>query len=259
MDELEKALAKFREVFARFAPTSAHLVPDLVLLGYVSEVLENLEAARVVLGSAIPHRAHPSVRAASEAAQLALLLTAGHDYDLEGATAWLYYQNKDAQLVRTSSSAPKPGDAGYVDPDQWYADCVQEMADVWETYFTGARDIVLGAVKRVANLPRKPDNWMGKSVATELQARLEQRAKEAGTPFRSGSAGLFRSAYSASSRETHPRTRFKPDRITRRADGSFHFELPARPTAADRQALALAAAGAVNQLSAAIGFRLQLA
>src|SRR5688500_12158683 len=106
--DLPEVRARYEDLRAAFEPTSEHFVPDIVLLGFLNEIEENVRAVEILADSVVPHRAFPNARAAFEGAQRALLLTTADDYDLAGGKAWLYYLRRDKEYMAQERSGPVP-------------------------------------------------------------------------------------------------------------------------------------------------------
>ncbi len=222
MERLVKARSDFRLAREAFSPLAAHLVPDMVLLGYAIEIDENIHAAELLLTNGFGHRAFPNVRAAYEAAQLAILLVTDNDYDLAGARAWLYHHHKDAGYVKMHGPTVMQGEDDMT-PEQWLEAATREIADTWEDFSPGKRDVVAKASDILRRQRSKPDNWAGVSVASELAKRMEALAKRGGHQAREGVAKVYSAGYAALNRDTHPRTRFKPCTITGTINGAVSF------------------------------------
>jgi hypothetical protein len=254
--DLEEAFGLFSLARSAFAPSAMHLVPDIALLGFLNDIEENARAVDVLSSSHLPHRAFPNARAAYEAAQQALLLSSSDDYDLAGARAWVYYLRRDFLFA----SLPRPshvGDAARRSAEAWYEGAFAEMKDLWETLAPGRGETLERARVAVEAHKGRPDNWAGVPIAPALAARLEALRKLRGKPPNVGTAQIYNAAYSALSRESHPRMRVQPQRVTRSPDGSVELVLPERERDQDATTVRESAASALITGRIAVAYRIQ--
>lgn len=187
LKQFDDDLARFRRTSALLAPTAAHLIPDIVLQGFLNDLHENAEAAAEIAKGPRPHRAFPNARSAFETMQLSLLLVTSNDYDRDGARAWVYYLKKDREFTNLHDDAELV--MGF-SPDERFNAAVAEMAETWDDFAPGKGALIREAVAIVEKQPRRPDNWAGVPVAPTLASRFEELRPAYHTPAVSDPAPL---------------------------------------------------------------------
>jgi hypothetical protein len=248
-------LARFHRTRALVAPTPAHLVPDIVLDGFLNELHENAEVAAEIAMGRRPHRAFPNARSAFEAMQLALLLVTSDDYDQAGARAWIYYLKKDREFSNLHSDAES---VLGLSPQGRFNAAVEEIASTWDDFARGQGALIHEAVPIVEKQPKRPDNWAGVPVAPTLASRMEKRRPPHHTASVADPARALANAYAALNRGTHPRATLRPERISRDKHGRLTVEYESRVWEDDQHTSLVIAAGALNLGTLVIGFRLAI-
>ena len=256
--KVNEARQRYQVVRSRFAAAASHLVPDIVLLGFLNEIEENVSAVELIAASGIPHRAFPNARTAFEAGQQALLLVTAPDYDAAGATAWAYHLIRDRKYM----AAPRSGqttDRANVEPEEWFESALTEMEQTWNDFAPGRGALLRDAATEIQSRRRGgPENWTGLPVAPTLRDRMLTLAERHGKKGRSDAADILNAGYGALSRESHPRTRFQPTRITRDSSGGISFEIPTRDLEADRETVLISAASSLAAATLGVAIRCSL-
>jgi hypothetical protein len=256
MELIRRELRILEALQLGFRASGNHLIPDMVLMGFVSEVVESAHAVIALLAANLGHRAFPNARTAFEAMQQLLLLVTDADYDLAGAKAWIFFSRRDFALLDShGDSADLPTDPEEY-PDKKGLDlALAEITKIWDRYSPGKGRMIAQAAEILAAQPRRPDNWAGVPIAPELQRRFLALASRMGTtPLVSDHARTYNATYSILTRESHPRTRFQPDRMMGHVNGPITFEYePKEAEAADN--VTAIAAGAIAQTVVAMRIR----
>lgn len=254
--ELPEARALYDEARARLNVSADHLVPDIALIGFLTEIDENVRAVEVVAASDLPHRAYPNARAAYEAAQRALLLVTAEDYDLEGAKAWVYYLRRDREYLRLPRSSIPAG--GPPDPIAWFEGSLAEMERAWNDLAPGRGALLRRALAELPPVGARPDNWARVRIARTLRDRLNALLESRGKPSRGDTEPVYQAAYSGLTRLAHPGSRLDLVRISRAAGGQLRLEERPRNTDIDRRNVLLSAASSMAEGTLALTLRLEI-
>jgi hypothetical protein len=232
----------------------------MALLAFIQDVKENADAVQVLAASSARHRAFPSARSAFEAAQHALLLASDAEYDSAGARAWVYHRRKDQELHRQANGTiPREADSDLT-PEEFFSRAKEEMSRIWNDFSPSKGDLIEAADQALAKQARKPDNWTGVNVASELEQRLRRiGVVSTGQPQQEDPARLLRAVYSLLSRESHPRsTRLEPKNVRGEKDGPVTFEFDDFDLDSEAELAMTITAGAVNLAVTAVALRLRL-
>lgn len=199
-------LSKLKTLRGWFEIRADSLPADLALTGLLEDLLDASSAA-IEIAEQSTRAVFPLVRAAFEAAQRIVALATDDDYLRVGTRAWLYYQQKDASVLRKT----EPEKA-----DRWLEAVVSRMRDIWSPY-NGQADEMLsdaGAHLRASGKkkPRRPDNFMGQDLAVVVQDRYPRIYGPAGIP--SDVKELNRGIYASLSRDSHARLRIELAALT---------------------------------------------
>lgn len=259
LQPLRDATVRLGQARASLRYHSQYLVPDLSLLGFLQDVEENARTVEVLALSDAGHRAFPNARASFEASQLALLLCTDPDYKLAGARAWVYYLIQDRRFGELHPESFADA-AGGIAPAERYNTAVDEIADVWESFWPGGAGFVRKAAELVENQPRRPDNFLALSVAPTLRERMRSLAEQQGLEARArDEAAIYNRTYAALNREVHPRTRLRPETIIRKSTGEIEFVFEQLDKVDAAQNAVVLAAAACLQALAAVNARTRLA
>jgi hypothetical protein len=252
---LDEARSLFREARARFRPAPGHLVPDIVLLGLVRDVEENVQAAELLASSTLPHRAFPNARTAYEASQRAVLLVTAPDYDLEGAKAWVYSLKHDRDYLRKPRmSLPRGGPV--VDPDTWFEGSLDEMAAAWEALAPGKGELLRRALGELGAQKGRAENWTGAPIVPTLRDRQNALLMRRGRESRGDTATVYNAAYAALCRQTHPGVRLDLIRVERDPTGRIVLVERPRDPAADLRVIRTTVASSLAEAGMALTLRL---
>lgn len=225
---LVEAIAELRTRRSAFRAHASHLVPDLVLLGFVKHLADQADCVLTLTRNGQALSSFPNARAAFEAGQHALLLVTADDYDLAGARAWVYYARSDFNAVDESEERygqlPVEDEADRATLERALA----EMGSVWEDFSPDKGSLIKDAEALIPTTRQRPDNWAGVPIALELQRRVVKlTAQIPGASRFEDIAGMYNGTYAMLSREAHPRNTVKPDWIKGRPNGPVEFVMPA--------------------------------
>jgi hypothetical protein len=180
-----------------------NLLADMVLLAFMNDVLESVQAGMGVLQlETIPHRAFPCIRTAFEAAQQALVLVTQEDYAFVGAKAWVYYCRRDKKWLALA----KPEGSGIQskqDAENWFEAKLQDIANLWDSVSNGQGKLVAQALIELEKQPRRPDNWLGKDLALAQDEAYRKIASLRKIQIDQSMSTTNRSIYGSLSRDTH--------------------------------------------------------
>jgi hypothetical protein len=187
------------------------LLADIVLLSYINDVLESVQAAMGIIAlETIPHRAFALVRTSFEAAQQGMVLVTQDNYALIGAKAWVYYCNRDKEWLLKA----KPDGSGINnnnDANVWFENKLQDIAKLWDSYSAGQGKLVEQArvelkhaeLEKQRHQRHKPDNWLGENMLHAQDEAYRKIASRLNIPFDKGLSDINRNIYGALSRSTH--------------------------------------------------------
>lgn len=260
MDLISRELQRLESLQTAFQASGSHLIPDMVLMGFVSEVVESARAVSTLLSANLGHRAFPNARTAFEAMQQLLLLVTDENYDLAGAKAWVFFSRRDFALLTDFGNSADLPLAPEEFPEKSGLDlAIAEITKLWNDYSPGKGQLIIKAAEILATQPKRPANWAGVSIAPELERRFLALTREKGiSTSEPEHARIYNATYSILSRESHPRTRFQPDRISGRINGPITFEYDPNESDAARNVAAITA-GAVAQSVTAMLIRRSIA
>jgi hypothetical protein len=179
------------------------LLADLVLLAFMDDVLESVQAAMGVLQlKSIPHRASPCIRTSFEASQQALVLVTQDDYSFVGTKAWVYYCKRDKKWL--SMAKPNGSDINSdADVDTWFEQKLKDMTELWDKLSPGQGKLIEKAQQELVKQSSRPDNWLGKDMALAQDEAYRKIASSHDFQVDQKMSMTNRTLYSALSRDTH--------------------------------------------------------
>jgi hypothetical protein len=197
---LTATLDMIRERLANLALRPHHLVPDLVVYCYATDVLEHCRATLLLVDSEVPRTAYACARAALEATlDLMLLVSEPSDYDKTGARiyVWELLETERLQqrfvLGRHGMGVEVPADLGMS-----IEEAVTKTAANWGPANAQAETLLRGVLTEFRE--HAPSHWSGLS-----RKKITERILD-GSPYE-GAAAAIDALYGAFSAQTHPRIR----------------------------------------------------
>jgi len=179
------------------------LLADIVLLSYVNDVLESVQAAMSILQlETIPSRAFACLRTSFEAAQQGMVLVTQDDYAFMGAKAWVYYCRRDKKWLTMN----KPVESGINTDDDaknWFEQKLVEIAELWDGFSLGQGVLVAQARDELEKHRSKPDNWLGKDMALSQDEAYSKIGAYRKSPINQNMSLTNRSIYGALCRDAH--------------------------------------------------------
>lgn len=133
-DEANSRLGQLDTVRDRFIVRAERLPADLAVLWLCNEIREAAYSAVELRRLHAQSAAFPSARTVFEATQQLIVLATEDDYVGIGTRAWLYHRRKEkriAQFARGTQAA-----------DEWYAEVIREIQQIWVVYNSGAETIL---------------------------------------------------------------------------------------------------------------------
>lgn len=240
-----------------FEASGSHLIPDMVLIGFVNDVVECGHSVIVMVKAGLGRRAFSNARTAFEAMQQLLLLVTDDDYDLAGAKAWVFFARRDFSMFERHGDVNDLPTAPTEFPDKRGLElALAEITSIWNAYSPGKGELIDRADAMLDTQPkRRPTNWAGIPIAPELQRRFKTLAMDRGiVPHAPDHAEIYNATYSILSRESHPRIGFQPDRIIGRVNGPIRFEYDEGETDSTNNVIRITA-GSVAQAVTAMQLR----
>jgi hypothetical protein len=226
---LSERLAELNAELEIFSCRPKTLVPDLVLLALATDVFESGKAVCHTAESDQPHKAYSNARLAFEGAQQVLVLATHEDYETAGASAWVYFESKDAGWRSILERRRDPHSIEAVE-EKWLDERVAQMSRVWESVAEGQGALLAGALLTVRRDSRKkPDNWLHEKLTPRQHRAYSLFAAKNGRGAPAETAELNQNMYKALCRETHARPRLDCFRVIHdRARGTVHVRLQPR-------------------------------
>lgn len=244
--EAAQCLAALSTLRQRFEIGAHSLPADLAVLGLLDDLLDSASVA-IALTKEARRAAYPLVRTAFEAAQRIVALATDDDYLRTGARAWVYYQRKDASVLRKT----KPDSA-----DRWFETVMSQMRSVWAPHNRDAEALLREENTRLEENEKKhrTDNFMGTDLAPVVQARYDRVFK--GSTLQADLQQVNRGIYAALSRDSHARLRIEPSGLKISANGIVEIVARAADDAGKRRTLLGCLETALIEATGALVFRL---
>jgi len=206
-DEAISRLSQLDNVRDTFIVRADRLPADLAVLGLCNEIREAAYSAVELCRLHAQSAAFPSARTVFEATQQLIVLATEGDYIGVGTRAWLYHHRKEkriAQFARGTQAA-----------DQWYAEAIRELQQIWVTYNIDAEKILRRENAQLDGFQKNrgaADNFMGRNLGRVVQERYAKLADVFGKS--AAELGKLNSGiYAALSRESHAQLRLDLERL----------------------------------------------
>jgi len=234
---------KLKRLRAQFPIRADLLLADLALAGLLDDLLDASTAA-LDLADRSTRVMYPLVRTAFEAAQRVVALATDDCYLQLGTRAWLYYQRKDATVIRMT----EPEEAS-----RWLEGAVRRMREIWTPHNDHAEALLNDAARQLDEHERKrPDNFVGRDLAQVVQERYPLLFGTLSDDVKQINRGI----YAGLSRDSHARLRIEPAGFTIRADGTVNV-IPRRPEEEAQRSILLHCLGAsVDEAVGALSYLL---
>lgn len=218
---LDEAVAHLKRALIRYPFRYEHFIADLLLVNLSTDVLEHAMAVQVLGPSDVPRAAHANARAAVEAAQDLMLLTADESgYDQHGYRARAFELLETQQLQERFHRANAATGLSTQEAGQSARDIIAIDAAECDARAPGTGVKLLDAFHAMAR-SKLPRHWSG-MTRKQLTIHLEA------SPGGEAGFGMMQDAiYGVLSIHSHPRPRMSKRQLEEQEDG--HIVIPPAP------------------------------
>lgn len=236
--DLANRLKQLEAEIDSFACTRRAFVPDLVLLGLAIDVFESGKAVYDTSHSGFPHKAYSNARLAFEGTQQAVVLVTHERYEHAGATAWVYFESKDAYW-RSAIERNKDAISSELTADEWLDSRVLAMSRLWDSMLLGQSALLNDALQLVRqDAKKRPDNWLHEDLTARQHRAYEMFGANKATEDLSQTAEINKRIYRTLCREAHARPRLDSIAIPGNEDlGTIKVVFQARNAENSRRAV----------------------